>query len=185
MSQHKYPLRRDPKQTFAGDDWEIVQNKKAGKNSKKTGKNGTSTARNETGQSNPNRNKPSPARNQGAAGRDDLSNLTVQDSEENIGEVVRNSFPCRGCEVIVQSKQSLLHHEAACPALKVDVSKPHPFSDRNQNTDQQQTDQDTEKDIVLTQPLGPYNHREDNVSYAAVVNSPAPGNPTPAILVNY
>ena len=84
--------------------------------------------------------------------------------------------------MIVQSKQSLLHHEAACPALKVDVSKPHPFSDRNQNTDQQQTYQDTEKDIVLTQPLGPYNHREDNVSYAAVVNSPARGNPTHAIL---
>ena len=87
MSQHKYPLRRDPKQTFAGDDWEIVQNKKAGKNSKKPGKNGTSTARNETGigQSNPNRNKPSPARNQGAAGRHDLKEPMQVVSRENIG----------------------------------------------------------------------------------------------------
>ena len=48
MSQHKYRLRGDPKQTFAGDEWEVVQTKKAAKNTKKQQQSDTSKARNET-----------------------------------------------------------------------------------------------------------------------------------------
>ena len=47
MSQHKYPLRRDPKQTFGGDDWELVQNKKGNKNTSKQQQNVSSKGRND------------------------------------------------------------------------------------------------------------------------------------------
>ena len=144
MSQHKYPLRRDPKQTFGADDWELVQNKKGSKNTRKQQKKDNIKVRNEI------------------------------DTGDNLLKP-KFKFPCEGCEVVVQNNEALRHHQATCQKLQVDSSKPTSFLGQTRKLvpAEVSTSPTKDKNIVLTQPMG-------SQSYAAMVSSPAPGNPTTA-----
>ena len=124
MSQHKYPLRRDPKQTFGGDDWELVQSKKANKNTRKQQQKDSSKVRNE------------------------------MDSDDKVPQF---KFPCKGCEIVVQHNEALRHHQATCPKLQVDSSKPTSFlgQARKLFLDEAPTSPTQDKEIVLTQTHGP------------------------------
>ena len=71
-------------------------------------------------------------------------------------------LPCKGCENVFDKREILLIHEAQCPRLKKDGSKPSSFKDQRPNdqiSDPIDTEDTEDKLILSTQPLGPYNHR--------------------------
>ena len=75
-----------------------------------------------------------------------------------------NRLPCQGCENVFKSRKILLQHQATCLTLKVVLSKQQvgsflEASKPNQKKTQQQDD--SEKILPLSQPLEPYDHRNN------------------------
>ena len=83
------------------------------------------------------------------------------------------NFPCKGCEIVVQNNEALMHHQTTCLKLQIDPSKPNSFlgQARKLFPVEEQPTPTLDKLTVLSQSPGQ--------TYAAAVSSPGSGNSIP------
>ena len=89
-----------------------------------------------------------------------------------------SKFHCIGCEAVFQNQKAFLLHKATCLSLKVDLSKQNSFFGKHFSNQPLRTanieltsSEENEKVLPPSQPLGMYNHRTEDKSYAAAVSS--------------
>ena len=81
----------------------------------------------------------------------------------------KTSYPCKGCELVFTNEKAAILHQTGCMTVKVDLSRQGSFFNGHFSENQIQQN-NAEKILPLSQPLGELRERIENESNVSSAN---------------